>query len=73
MVRASHSQSQEPLVKFLRSPLLAGAIAATLASTTGYCVLQRGDPDEPPPAPVWSPPVRLLPEAVIPYPIPPAE
>ncbi len=52
----------------LRNPAIAAAIAAALASTTGYCVITRGAPDEPLPAPVRSSPLGLLPEAVLPYP-----
>lgn len=55
--------------KFLRTPALALALATALASTTGYCVIQRTGPDEPPLAPGSLPSVRLLPEAVIPYPL----
>lgn len=52
----------------LRSPTIAAALAAALVSTTGYCVLRTGTPDEPPPAPVMTSPLRLLPEALLPYP-----
>ncbi len=53
----------------LKNPAIAGALAAAIASTTGYCVLQRGVPDEPPPVPATTSPVRPLPEAVLPYPL----
>lgn len=51
------------------NPVLAGALAAALAGTTGYCVVTKS-PDPPPPHPaVTVPPARLLPEAVEPYPL----
>lgn len=53
----------------LRSPLLGAALAAALASTTGYCVLTNTGDGLPPPPPATSPPVRLLPEAIVPYPL----
>lgn len=51
------------------SPLLAGAIAAALMGTTGYCVVSKGPgfPDASPP--VLTKPLGLLPEAIIPYPL----
>lgn len=52
-----------------KTPVIAAAIATVLATTTGYCVIQRTGPDEPPLAPVFPSPTRLLPEAVIPYPL----
>ena len=56
-------------MKALRSPLIAGALAAALASTTGYCVLTNTGDGEPPLAPATTAPVRLLPEAIVPHPL----
>lgn len=56
-------------MKFIKSPIIAAAIAAAIAGTTGTCVLTRGDPAEPPPGQSEGAPVRLLPEAVLPYPL----
>ncbi len=56
-------------MKKLLTPALGVALATLLAGTTGYCVLRTGALDEPPPAPGSVNPVRLLPEAVIPYPL----
>ena len=60
-------------MKKLLTPPLGAALATLLAGTTGYCVIQTGAPDEPPPAEDVPSPVRLLPEAVIPYPLNDAE
>lgn len=53
-----------------RVAVLGAAVAAVLASTTGYCVIQRGMILEPADFPTTSPPVRILPEAIEPFPIP---
>ena len=53
----------------LRSPLIGAAIAAALASTTGYCVLTNTPDGKPPTPPVVSSPIRLLPQAVVPFPL----
>lgn len=56
-------------MRLLRTPLIAGAIAAALASTTGYCVLTNAPDGLPPAPPASAPPTRLLPEAVVPHPL----
>ncbi len=53
----------------LKTPALAAAIVAVLSGTTGYCVLQTAPPPAPPAPPAPAPPIRLLPEAVIPFPL----
>ncbi len=53
-----------------RVAVLGAAVAAVLASTTGYCVIQRGMLPVGPEFPATSPPVRILPEAIEPFPIP---
>lgn len=52
---------------------LGAVLAAALMGSTGYCVFNQQP--EPPVThgPASSPPVRLLPEAVIPYPLTDAE
>ncbi len=54
--------------KFRLAPA-AAALAAALMGTTGYCVLTNAPGGLPPAAPGFPPPVRLLPEAVVPYPL----
>lgn len=49
------------------TPLIVGALVAALASTTGYCVIQKDGSGVPPVTVGVSPPVRLLPPATIPY------
>lgn len=49
------------------APLLGAALAAALASTTGYCVLRTGPADEAAPGPALYAPTRLLPSAIIPF------
>ncbi len=56
-------------MKNLKTPLIAAALAAAIAGTTGTCIITRGGPAAPPQAPEPPAPVRLLPEAVIPYPL----
>ncbi len=56
-------------MKKLRLAPAAAALAAALMGTTGYCVLTNAPGGVPPTAPGYAPPVRLLPEAVIPYPL----
>jgi len=51
----------------VRTPMIAGAVVAALASTTGYCVLTNNPSLAPAPATYVSPPVRLLPQAIVPY------
>ncbi len=51
------------------SPLVGVALATALASTTGYCVLTNMPASERPTAPGMPGPVRLLPEAIISYPL----
>jgi len=53
----------------LRSPLLGAALAGILASTTGYCVLTNSPDGQPPDPPPIASPLRLLPQAIIPYPL----
>ncbi len=53
----------------LRSPAIAAAIAAVLAGTTGFCTFNLPPDPEPPPEVRTLPPIRLLPEAIIPYPL----
>ncbi len=56
-------------MKNLKTPLIAAALAAAIATTTGTCIITRGGPVAPP-LPAEPPsPVRLLPEAVVPYPL----
>ncbi len=52
---------------------LAMTVAAVLAGTAGFCTFNL--PPEPAPvfAPAISPPVRILPEAIIPHPLPEPE
>lgn len=46
-----------------KTPAIAAALAAALAATGGYCVLQK-DPTPPaPPPPASDPPVNILPPA----------
>ncbi len=52
-----------------KSPLVGVALATALASTTGYCVLTNMPASERPSAPGMPGPVRLLPEAIVPYPL----
>ena len=56
-------------MKKLLTPAPGAALAAMLAGTTGYCVPRTGVPDAPPPVQDSAAPVRLLPEAVTPYPL----
>ncbi len=56
-------------MNLFRSPVIAVAIATALASTTGYCVLQKGYPPVPAPPAEQPAPTRLLPDAIIPYPL----
>ncbi len=53
----------------LRSAIIGGVIAAALASTTGFCAFNQEPVSPPGGPPVLPPPARLLPEAVIPFPI----
>lgn len=53
----------------LRVAPLAAAAAAALMGTTGYCVLTNAPGGVPPAPPGFAPPVRLLPDAVVPYPL----
>ncbi len=53
----------------LRSPALVVAVATALASTTGYCVLQKGDPPVLVSPPETSAPTRLFREPILPYPL----
>lgn len=48
---------------------IATAAAIALAGSTGYCAFTTGMPAPPAPAPASAPAVRLLPEAIIPYPL----
>lgn len=59
------------MLKVLRSPVLAGALAAALMSTTGYCVLQRGEPPPAPPTILYPAPMIGAPELIEPFPIDP--
>lgn len=54
----------------LRVAPLGVVLAAALAGTTGFCTFNM--PPEPSPKPPITilPPVRVLPEAIIPYPLP---
>ncbi len=52
-----------------KSPLVGVALATALASTTGYCVLTNMPAEEQPRLPATAPPVHLLPQAIIPYPL----
>ncbi len=53
----------------IRTPTIAAAIAVAIAGSSGYCALRPVAPEGPPPAQADQSPVRLLPEAVIPYPL----
>jgi len=53
----------------LRSPAIAAAVAAVLAGTTGFCTFNLPPEPQPPETREVLPPVRLLPEAVIPFPL----
>lgn len=55
----------------IHTPGIALAIATALASTTGYCVLMKGPTPPPEPTPAVSPPVRLLPPAIVPFSVEP--
>lgn len=59
------------MAKILRSPLLGAALAAALASTTGYCVLRTGPTEPPPPIMLLPEPMVLAPEVIEPFPIDP--
>ena len=56
-------------MRLLKSPVLAGALAAVLMSTTGYCVLQRGAAPTPPPTSLPPAPMIGAPELIEPFPI----
>lgn len=56
-------------MKFLRSPAVAAGLAALLLGTTGYCAYNPVPPATSHVSPVFIPPTRLLPEAVVPYPL----
>ena len=58
-------------MRLLKSPLIAGALAAALMSTTGYCVLQRGEAPSPASPPYIPAPMFLVPEIIEPFPIDP--
>ena len=53
------------------APVLGAALAAALMSTTGYCVLQRGEAPAPAPAPLYPAPMIGSPEIIEPFPLDP--
>lgn len=55
----------------LKTPAVAAAVAALLMSTTGYCVLQRGEPPPAPPTMLFPAPMLGAPELIEPFPIDP--
>jgi hypothetical protein len=46
-----------------RTPVIAAALAAALAATGGYCVIQKDAMPPTPPAPPAGPPIDTLPPA----------
>lgn len=53
------------------APVLGAALAAALMSTTGYCVLQRGEVQPGPPTSLLPAPMMMAPENIEPFPIDP--
>jgi hypothetical protein len=58
-------------MRLLKSPVLAGALAAVLMSTTGYCVLSRGETPAPAPVSLLPAPMIGAPELIEPFPLDP--
>ncbi len=52
----------------LRLAPLGAALAAVLAGSTGYCVLQTGSPPAAPPAQIYAPPTPVTPALIEPFP-----
>lgn len=51
----------------LLSPMLGAAVAAVVMGSTGYCAFNPVQDDPPATTLGSAPPVRLLPEAVVPF------